>query len=84
VHISTGDAGCENFARRAIAERLVFAFLVVELHPGVDAEPGLCNGAVSLYENVLVFQAAPKTLDEDVVQKSTFAIHADRNAGFHQ
>ena len=55
----------------------MLAVVVVKLDPGFYAKPGLGDRAVSLQENFLVFQAPPKPLDEDVVQKAAFAIHAD-------
>ncbi len=52
----------------------MFPLIVVKLFPGIDAKRRLGDQAVSIREDLLVLQAAPSALDEDVVQKSAFAI----------
>jgi hypothetical protein len=63
--------------RRAIAEALVLALLVVEAEPGADAGPGLGDRRVGVEVDFLVFEAAPQPLDEDVVHAAALAVHAD-------
>jgi hypothetical protein len=53
---------------------------VVKGHPPTDATACLTNRGVRLDEHLLIFQAAPQTFDEDVVEKPPLAIHADPNA----
>ena len=55
-----------NLPWRAIAEALVLALLVVEVEPGADAGLGLGDRRVSVEVDLLVFEAAPQPLDEDV------------------
>src|SRR5467141_4116993 len=56
-----------HLPRRAIAMALMLALLVVEDQPSPDA--GLSRGdvAIGMQVNLLVFEAAPQPLDEDVV-----------------
>ena len=53
---------------------------VVEVQVAADRSAGLADAAVGLEMNLLVFDAAPQPLDEDIVPPSAFAVHADRNA----
>src|SRR6516165_10516699 len=68
-----------DLARRAVAEALMLPFLVVEAQPSAD--PGLRFGdaGIGMQVDLLVFQAAPQPLDEDVVHAAPLAIHADRD-----
>src|ERR1700682_841178 len=56
-----------GLARRAIAQALVLALLVIEAEPGADAGLGLGNAGIGVEIDFLVFEAAPQPLDEDVV-----------------
>src|ERR1700738_1017309 len=58
---------------------LMLALLVVENQRRPDA--GLSRGdvAVGMQVNLLVFEAAPQPLDEDVVHAAPLAIHANRD-----
>ncbi len=67
----TGCAG-ENRTRRPVAQRLMRPLPVVETEPSADAPARLDHRAIRLDENLFVFQASPKPLDEDVVQKPPF------------
>src|SRR5258707_10287698 len=69
----------ENLTRRAIAQCLVRPLVVVELKPFADAPARLDHRAIRLDENLLIFQAPPQPLDEDVVQIAAPPIHADPN-----
>src|SRR6185437_11552169 len=69
-----------NHAWRPIAQRLVRPLLIVEPQPAADTLTGFGHRTVRLDIHLLIFQAAPQPLDEDVVQKSPFTIHADPNA----
>src|SRR6202040_773930 len=68
-----------NLPRRAIAEALVLALVIVEAEPGADAGLGLGHRRIGVEVDFLVFEAAPQPLDEDVVHAAAFAIHADRD-----
>ena len=74
--------GCarESRTRRPVAQRLMRPLPVVEREPSADAPARLDHRAIRLDENLFVFQASPKPLDEDVVQETPFAIHADPDA----
>jgi hypothetical protein len=65
--------------RRAITEALVQALCVVEVEPRANAGLGLGHRRIGLEVDLLVFQAAPQPLDEDVVHAPALAIHADRD-----
>jgi len=54
-------------------------FLVVEAKPSTDSGLSLGDAGISMQVDLLVFQAAPQPLDEDVVHAAAFAIHADRD-----
>ena len=55
-----------GLARRAIAQALVLALLVIEAEPGADAGLGLGDAGIGVEVDLLVFEAAPQPLDEDV------------------
>jgi hypothetical protein len=57
-----------DLPRRAVAEALVLAFLVLEAEPGTKADLRAGGAGISVQVDLLVFQAAPQPLDEDVVQ----------------
>src|SRR6202035_3348196 len=56
-----------NLPRRAIAEALVLALLIVEIVPGADAGLGLGDRRIGVEVDFLVFEASPQPLDENVV-----------------
>ena len=56
-----------GLARRAIAQALVLALLVIKVEPGADAGLGLGDADIGVEVDLLVFEAAPQPLDEDVV-----------------
>src|SRR5258707_15889507 len=68
-----------GLARRTITEALVLALLVIEAEPVADAGLGLGDTGVGVEVYLLVFEAAPQPLDEDVVHVAALAIHADRD-----
>ena len=70
----------ENHTRRTVAQRLMRPLVVVERQPPADATARFQHRAIGFDENLLVFQAAPKPLNENVVQEPPFAIHADLDA----
>src|SRR3954447_13906484 len=68
-----------GLARRAIAQALVLALFVIVAEPGADAGFGLGDAGIGVEVDLLVFEAAPQPLDEDVVHVAAFAVHADRD-----
>src|ERR1700676_3646339 len=74
--------GCPfvNLAWRPIAQRLVRPLLVVEPQPAADALTRFGDRTIRLDIHLLIFQTAPQPLNENVVQKSPFAVHADPHA----
>src|SRR5205814_9978657 len=68
-----------NLSRRAIAEALVLALFVVEVEPGANTSLRLDYIRIGVEVDLLVFQAAPQPLDEDVVHAAAFSVHTDRN-----
>src|SRR5215210_4927548 len=53
---------------------------VVEIEIAADRSAGLADAVIGPQIHLLVFDAAPQPLDEDIVPPSAFAVHADRNA----
>ena len=53
---------------------------VVEVEVAADRGAGLADAVVGAQIDLLVFDAAPQPLDEDVVAPSAFAVHADGDA----
>src|SRR5712672_2426655 len=68
-----------HLPRRAIAMALMLALLVVEDQPSPDAGLSLGDAAIGVQVDLLVFEAAPQPLDEDVVHVAPLAIHANRD-----
>src|SRR6476660_7191667 len=79
--MSTAFAACIRFApdrhRRAIAECLMKATIVVEGDPVCDSCLGLAAVGIALEIDVLMLERPPQPLDEDVVHPTTAAIHGD-------
>src|SRR5215471_19108174 len=69
-----------NLSRRAIAEALVLALVIVEIEPSTNASLGFGDCRISVKVDLLVFEAAPQSLDKDVVHAPAFAVHADHDA----
>src|SRR3974390_381417 len=69
-----------NHAWCPIAQRLVRPLLIVEPQPATDTPTRFGHRTIRLDVHLLIFQAAPQPLDEDVVQKSAFPVHADPDA----
>src|ERR1700731_5163646 len=68
-----------DLARRAIAEALVLAFVIVKAEPNANAGLRLSDRRIGMEVDLLVFQAAPQPLDKDVVHAAALAVHADRD-----
>src|SRR2546423_4691078 len=68
-----------NLPRCAIAEALVLALLVVEAEPSPDAGLGFGHSRIGIEVDLLIFEAAPQPLDEDVVHTPALAVHADHD-----
>ena len=66
-----------DFVRCLIVVRCVKPFPVVELHVAFNPGLQLDHRPVVVEVDVLVLQASPEALDEDVVQSSVHAVHAD-------
>src|SRR5471030_640728 len=71
-----GHAG-ENLARRPISVSLVRPVVIIEAQPGANSTSSLGRRSIGLEEYLLIFQAPPQPLNEDVVQIPPLAIHAD-------
>src|SRR6202030_1119800 len=69
-----------NLPRRAIAQALMLALRVVKVQPGADAGLGFGYCRLSVEVHLLVFETAPRRLDEDVGHAPALAVHADRDA----
>ena len=58
----------------------MLALVIVKAEPGGDAGLRLGHRPIGVEVDLLVFQASPQPLDEDVVHAAALAIHADRDA----
>jgi hypothetical protein len=65
--------------RCAIAEALVLALRVVKFQPGANTGLGFGHTRISMEVDLLIFEAAPQPLDEDVVHTPALAVHADHD-----
>src|SRR3954463_4425714 len=65
--------------RRVLKARMRPA-TIVEVQVSANRTAGLPNAVIGFEIHFLVFDAAPKPLDEDVVAPGAFAVHANRNA----
>jgi hypothetical protein len=74
----------EDLARGAVTQGLVQTLVVVKFKVSSDAAPRLGNVLVSLQVHLLVFEAAPEPLDEDIVPEAPTSVHADRDAVISQ
>jgi hypothetical protein len=62
----------------------MWASAIVEIQVAPDRGSRLADTVVGPQVDLLVFDAAPQPLDEDVVSPRTFAVHADRDAVLDQ
>jgi len=58
----------------------MLALVVVEAEPGANTSLGLGNRRIGIEVHLLVFEASPQSLHEDVVHTAALAVHADRDA----
>src|SRR5271155_4428810 len=84
VHISTGRRRLKYLARGPVTQSLMQALVVVEAQPVADTATRLRNRGVGLDVYILILQAAPQSLDEDVVEVTAFTIHADAHTTCRQ
>ena len=69
-----GLVGC-----RAVTARMRSP-AIVQIEISTDRCAGLADAVIGPQIHLLVFDAAPQPLDEDIIPPGAFAIHADRNA----
>src|SRR5438477_9043792 len=62
-----------NLPRRAVAEALMRALVIVEAEPCANAGLGLGDRRIGVEIDLLVFEAAPQPFDEDVVHVAALA-----------
>jgi hypothetical protein len=82
-----------HLGRRPIVQGLMEALLIVEGEVALPAQPGLARARIVVEVHLLVFDAAPEALDEDVVMcpcpcpcpcpSPCPSIHADLQPGVH-
>ena len=63
---------------------LVWSPAVVKVEVTADRSAGLADTVVGPQIYLLIFDAAPQPLDEDVVPPGALAVHADGDAVFDQ
>src|SRR3954453_9076329 len=66
---------------RPVAEFLKGPGGVAVRDPALYALAGLGTGGVGAQIVILIFQAAPQALDENIITAAAFAVHADPDAG---
>ena len=57
----------------------MWASAIIEVQVSADRSAGLADTVVGPQIDLLIFDAAPQPLDEDVIPPSSFAVHADRD-----
>ena len=72
VHRSRLDRVWRNQGSNAVRGRC-------KIQVAADRTARLADAVVGLQIHLLIFDAAPQPLDEDIVPPSPFAVHADRN-----
>src|SRR3954464_1464108 len=83
VHSLAGFA-IKHPARRPVTQGLVRPLLVVKAQPAADPPARLHHRAIGFDEHLLILQAPPQPLNEDVVQEPALAVHADPDAAAFQ
>src|ERR1035441_4055068 len=73
-----------TLCRRAVAERLVRALVVVKVEVAIQRREQVQAAGEVAGVDEFVFQRAPQALDENVVQGAASPIHADRDAALLQ
>src|SRR6516162_477689 len=68
-----------NLPWRAVTEALMLTLLIVEIEPGANTGFGLGHTRIGVEVDLLVFEASPQSLDEDVVHAPALAVHADHD-----
>jgi len=58
----------------------MLALVIVKAEPAANASLGLGDARIGIEVDLLVFEAAPQPLDEDVVHATALAVHADHDA----
>ena len=66
-----------DLPRRSVGVALMLPFFVVEAPPSTDPGLRLGDAGISVEVDLLVFQAAPQPLDEDIVHAPALAVHAE-------
>lgn len=74
----------EQIGRRAVAQRLVRAAVVVELEAAIQRRKEIRSTGEVAGINELVLSAAPQALDENVVQGAAPPIHTDQDTALLQ
>ncbi len=65
-------------------ERLVWSFIVVVVEVGLDSVFCFLNGFVIFEVDFLILQRPPEPFHKDIVNCSSFAVHADKDTGIFQ
>src|SRR5690625_3393986 len=70
--------------RRPVAQRLVWACLVIKADPRTDPGTRLATIGIALQIDVLMLERTPQPLNEDVVHPPAAAIHVEAHSGSRQ
>ena len=69
--------GIVHLSWRSIAQALMWPLVIVELEVAVQSRLQVWDVSIVVEVDVLVLDRAPQAFDEDIVQSSTSAVHAD-------
>lgn len=67
-----------------VLQRLMRQIVIVQMNVAIHTMPRLARTVVIVDIDLIVFQAAPETLNDDVILGTTLAVHADPNLVFLQ
>ena len=70
--------------RRRVVERLMRPLEIVKVEVGAEPAARLPDAFLVAQEDLLVLDAAPQTLDENVVENPAATVHADANASLFE
>ena len=69
-----------HFGRSTVVQAMMKTFVVIEIEVRSQASKQLRDCFIAIQVNMFIFDRTPQTLNEDVVESSPAAVHADANA----
>ncbi len=84
VHISTARSRGIDFGRRAVAERLMDALVIIEGKVRPQPGAGLAHAAIVMQVDFFIFHRAPEPLGENIIEGPPAPIHTDAHSSRRQ